>query len=76
MLALATGAYSRIRRQFKLPIGKMEGIEEPLARLGGNAYIMGAAAKLTVTGIDLGENPRSSPPSSGTTSPTAPRVHH
>lgn len=57
MLALATGAYSRIRRQFKLPIGKMEGIEEPLARLGGNAYIMGAAAKLTVTGIDLGEKP-------------------
>ncbi|WOX53996.1 acyl-CoA dehydrogenase FadE [Aeromonas sp. CD] len=57
MLALATGAYSRIRRQFKLPIGKMEGIEEPLARLGGNAYIMGAAANLTVTGIDLGEKP-------------------
>ncbi len=57
MLALATGAYSRIRRQFKLPIGKMEGIEEPLARLGGNAYIMGAATKLTVTGIDLGEKP-------------------
>ncbi|WP_421142808.1 acyl-CoA dehydrogenase FadE [Aeromonas dhakensis] len=57
MLALATGAYSRIRRQFKLPIGKMEGIEEPLARIGGNAYIMGAAAKLTVTGIDLGEKP-------------------
>ncbi|MGY3903228.1 acyl-CoA dehydrogenase FadE [Aeromonas lusitana] len=57
MLALATGAYSRIRRQFKLPIGKMEGIEEPLARLGGNAYIMGAAAKLTVTAIDLGEKP-------------------
>ncbi|MCS3459298.1 MULTISPECIES: acyl-CoA dehydrogenase FadE [Aeromonas] len=57
MLALASGAYSRIRRQFKLPIGKMEGIEEPLARLGGNAYIMGAAAKMTVTGIDLGEKP-------------------
>lgn len=57
MLALATGAYSRIRRQFKLPIGKMEGIEEPLARLGGNAYIMGAAANPTVTGIDLGEKP-------------------
>lgn len=57
MLALATGAYSRIRRQFKLPIGKMEGIEEPLARIGGNAYIMGAAADLTVAGIDLGEKP-------------------
>lgn len=57
MLALASGAYSRIRRQFKLPIGKMEGIEEPLARIGGNAYIMGAAANLTVAGIDLGQKP-------------------
>ncbi|GAA3525318.1 acyl-CoA dehydrogenase FadE [Zobellella aerophila] len=56
-VALASGAYSRIRRQFKLPIGRMEGIEEPLARLGGNAYLMDAASMLTVTGIDLGEKP-------------------
>ncbi len=42
--ALATGAYARIRRQFKLPIGKMEGIEEPLARIGGNAYVIDAAS--------------------------------
>ncbi|KLV06437.1 acyl-CoA dehydrogenase [Photobacterium aquae] len=55
--ALATGAYARIRRQFKLPIGKMEGIEEPLARIGGNAYVMDAASTLTVAGIDLGEKP-------------------
>ncbi|WP_394150733.1 acyl-CoA dehydrogenase FadE [Vibrio maritimus] len=55
--ALATGAYARIRRQFKQPIGHMEGIEEPLARLGGNAYVMDAASRLTVTGIDLGEKP-------------------
>ncbi|WP_120510133.1 acyl-CoA dehydrogenase FadE [Photobacterium salinisoli] len=55
--ALATGAYSRIRRQFKLPIGKMEGIEEPLARIAGNAYVLDAASSLTVTGIDLGEKP-------------------
>lgn len=55
--ALASGAYSRIRRQFKLPIGRMEGIEEPLARLGGNAYLSDAASMLTVTGIDLGEKP-------------------
>ncbi|PSJ44878.1 acyl-CoA dehydrogenase [Zobellella endophytica] len=55
--ALASGAYSRIRRQFRLPIGKMEGIEEPLARLGGNAYLSDAASMLTVTGIDLGEKP-------------------
>ncbi len=55
--ALSSGAYSRIRRQFRLPIGKMEGIEEPLARLGGNAYLSDAASMLTVTGIDLGEKP-------------------
>ena len=55
--ALATGAYSRIRRQFKLPIGKMEGIEEPLARLGGNAYLMDAVTTLSTGAIDLGEKP-------------------
>ncbi|QSX38815.1 acyl-CoA dehydrogenase FadE [Shewanella sedimentimangrovi] len=55
--ALATGAYARIRRQFKLPIGKLEGIEEPMARIGGNAYLMDAVTALTTTGIDLGEKP-------------------
>ncbi len=55
--AMATGAYARIRRQFKLPIGKMEGIEEPLARIAGNAYVLDAASNLTVSGIDLGEKP-------------------
>ncbi|MGS6554729.1 acyl-CoA dehydrogenase domain-containing protein, partial [Escherichia coli] len=38
-VALATGAYAHIRRQFKISIGKMEGIEEPLARIAGNAII-------------------------------------
>ena len=55
--ALATGAYARIRRQFKQPIGHMEGVEESLARLAGNAYVMDAASALTVAGIDLGEKP-------------------
>ncbi|MCI4217587.1 acyl-CoA dehydrogenase FadE [Dickeya dianthicola] len=56
-VALATGAYARIRRQFKLPIGKMEGIEEPLARLAGNAYVMDAAATLITSGIMQGARP-------------------
>ncbi|GAA6172780.1 acyl-CoA dehydrogenase FadE [Colwellia sp. KU-HH00111] len=55
--ALATGAYSRIRRQFKVPIGKMEGIEEPLARIGGNAYLMDAVTTMSTGAIDLGEKP-------------------
>jgi len=56
-LALATGAYARIRRQFKLPIGKMEGIHEPLARIGGNAYLMDAVTTMSTGAIDLGEKP-------------------
>ncbi|HBZ17714.1 MAG TPA: acyl-CoA dehydrogenase [Pantoea sp.] len=56
-MALATGAYAHIRRQFKLSIGKMEGIEEPLARIAGNAYVMDAAATLITSGIMLGEKP-------------------
>jgi len=55
--ALATGAYSRIRRQFKVPIGKMEGIEEALARIGGNAYLMDAVTTMSTGAIDLGEKP-------------------
>ncbi len=55
--AMATGAYARIRRQFKQPIGQMEGVEEPLARLAGNAYVMDAASSLTVAAIDSGEKP-------------------
>ncbi|WP_199609038.1 acyl-CoA dehydrogenase FadE [Flocculibacter collagenilyticus] len=56
-MALATGAYSRIRRQFKLPIGKMEGIEEPIARIGGYAYLADAATTMGTAAIDAGEKP-------------------
>ena len=43
LASLATGAYSRIRKQFGLPIAHMEGIEEPLARLVESAYLLEAA---------------------------------
>jgi acyl-CoA dehydrogenase len=56
-VAMATGAYAHIRRQFRISIGKMEGIEEPLARIAGNAYVMDAAASLITYGIVLGEKP-------------------
>jgi acyl-CoA dehydrogenase len=56
-LALATGAYSRIRRQFRMPIGQMEGVEEMLGRIGGNAYLMDAVTSLSTAGVDLGQKP-------------------
>ena len=38
VMALATGAYARIRKQFGLPVGYFEGVEEAMARVGGFAY--------------------------------------
>ncbi len=36
-------AYGTVREQFDTPIGRFEGIEEPLARIGGLTYVMNAA---------------------------------
>lgn len=57
MMSRTTGAYARIRRQFNIPIGYFEGIEEPLARIAGNTYRMDAARKLTTVALDMGEKP-------------------
>jgi acyl-CoA dehydrogenase len=52
-----TGAYARIRRQFKVPIGKFEAVEEALARIAGFTYMMDASRTLTARAVDLGEKP-------------------
>ncbi len=51
------GAYATVREQFNLPIGRFEGIEEPLARIGGLTYMMNAARVLTAGAVDAGEKP-------------------
>jgi acyl-CoA dehydrogenase len=53
----ATGAYAAVRKQFKTPIGKFEGIAEVLGRIAGNTYIMDAARALTTLAVDQGEKP-------------------
>ena len=53
----AAGAYARIREQFGLPIGKFEGIEEVLARIAANTYIMDSTRMLTLTALDEGHHP-------------------
>jgi acyl-CoA dehydrogenase len=57
MVSRGTGAYARIRKQFKLPVGRFEGVEEVLARIAGNAYLMDAARQFTLVGLDSGEQP-------------------
>lgn len=52
-----TGAYARIRKQFNQSIGEFEGIEEPLARMAGETYIMNAAREVTLAALDSGIQP-------------------
>jgi acyl-CoA dehydrogenase len=53
----AIGAYTAIRQQFGINIGKFEGIEEPMARIGGYTYLLEAARRYTCGGLDKGAKP-------------------
>lgn len=55
--ARTTGAYARLRKQFKVPIGKFEGVEEVLARIAGEAYAIEAARRITACALDQGHEP-------------------
>ncbi|RXE47979.1 acyl-CoA dehydrogenase [Chromohalobacter israelensis] len=51
------GGFTRIRRQFNLPVADMEGVQEPLARIAAHAYIAQAAVMQTANTIDHGVKP-------------------
>lgn len=53
----ATGAYCQVRKQFHLPIGQFEGVEEALASMGGRLYAMDAVRQFTLSALDAGERP-------------------
>lgn len=55
--SLVTGQYAQIREQFNVPLAAFEGIQESLARIGGNAFLMDSARLLTAKAVDLGEKP-------------------
>ena len=57
MLYRTTGSYSRVRKQFKTSIGKFEGVEEALARIGAYTYLMEATRRFTVSALDNGVKP-------------------
>jgi acyl-CoA dehydrogenase len=46
------GAYARIRRQFKVAIGKFEGVQEATGRIAGHAYTLEAMRVLTASAVD------------------------
>ncbi|HRD92565.1 MAG TPA: acyl-CoA dehydrogenase [Accumulibacter sp.] len=57
LTARTVGGYARVRSQFKMAIGRFEGVEEPLTRIGAYTYMMDAVRKMTAGAIDLGEKP-------------------
>jgi len=54
-------AYARIRRQFNMPVGRFEGVEQVIARMAGHTYIMDAARSVTAAAIDAGRAARRLP---------------
>jgi acyl-CoA dehydrogenase len=57
LVTRVTGAYATVREQFGLSVGRFEGIEEPLARIGGLTYMMDALRLYTVGAVEKGEQP-------------------
>jgi acyl-CoA dehydrogenase len=57
LLSHVTGAYAGTRKQFGTAIGRFEGIEQPLAEILANTYIMDAGRILTATAIDHEQKP-------------------
>src|SRR5690606_11029720 len=55
--ARVTGAYARIRKQFGLSVGRFEGVEEALARIGGKAYTVSARSQATAAAVGRGDVP-------------------
>lgn len=57
LTARAVGGYARVRNQFGMPIGRFEGVEEALTRIGAYTYMMDAVRRMTSGAVDLGEKP-------------------
>lgn len=55
--SLVSGQYCRVREQFNVPLAAFEGIQEALARIAGNAWLMDSARILTASAVDQGEKP-------------------
>lgn len=55
--SMHTGAYARVRNQFNVAIGEFEGVQEALACIAGNTYLMDAVRRFSAAMIDAGEKP-------------------
>lgn len=52
-----TGAYSMVRQQFGIPIGRMEGVEDKVGKIAALAYAFEGARVFACSAIDHGHQP-------------------
>ncbi len=57
LCARIVGNHALIRKQFGTPIGKFEGVEEPMARIAGASYIVEAMRRYVLSALDQGIAP-------------------
>lgn len=57
LAAQVASAHATVRKQFGMSVGKFEGVEEPLARIAGSAYLLEASRRFTCGALDKGLKP-------------------
>lgn len=57
LVARVASAHGLVRRQFGVSVGRFEGVEEPMARIGSSAYVLEAMRKFTLGALDKGIKP-------------------
>lgn len=53
----SNGIYAALRKQFKVPLGQFEGVQEALAKIAGNTYMLEASRRMTAGAVDLHVKP-------------------
>ncbi|MDP3857855.1 MAG: acyl-CoA dehydrogenase [Stagnimonas sp.] len=56
-VAAATGAYSMVRQQFGIPIGRMEGVEDKVGKIAALSYLLEATRVFGCSALDAGQEP-------------------
>lgn len=57
MSYLTVGAFSKIREQFKISVGKFEGVQDATSRIASNTYMLEAFRHLVTCGLNQGGTP-------------------
>ncbi len=57
LVSRVASAHGLVRRQFGVSVGRFEGVEEPMARIGASTYALEAMRRFTLGALDKGIKP-------------------